>query len=76
MPVASWGAACADLASYRQPECSQLKDYVQFLMPTFVLRIIISFEFVLDGQIGGVVIPKDLYTFGAGICVERIGWVL
>ena len=72
MPVASWGAPYAGPAYlvrpyvlYRQPECSQLKDYLQFLMPVLVLKIVLSFEFFLDAQIGGV-LSRDVYVFGAG----------
>ena len=82
MPIASWGAPCASPAYlvctyvlYTQPECTQLKDYLQFLMPALVLKIVLSFEVFLDAQIGEV-ISRDRDVFGAGICVERIVWVL
>lgn len=77
-----WDALCVGPAYlvyayvlYRQPECSELKDYLQFLMSALVLKIILSFEFFLDAQIGGVV-SRDIYIFVVGICVERIVWVL
>lgn len=60
---------------YRQPECSQLKDNHQFLMPAFVLKIVLPSEFCLDVHTGGV-ISRDVYVFGAGKCVERTVWFL
>jgi len=54
MPVASQRAPCSGpayllhaCALYRQPECSQLKDYLQFLMPALVLKIILSLNVFL-----------------------------
>lgn len=58
---------------HRQPECSRLKDSLQFLTPALALKIIFYF-FFFDAEIGRV-ISRDTHVFGAGICIEKIVWV-